>query len=130
MKVKINHEDFTTINNENLIPYIQKHSGWGVIGKKIESAYDNLPWQHVHPDKDLFTNYNGVMNECVDGHAIHEAVCVADYSIWTEMKQFRPTEDLYKLIDYGMQTLKTGVHRDILHPIADVLNTIIINLFF
>ncbi|MED1202555.1 hypothetical protein [Heyndrickxia acidicola] len=129
MKVKINNQDFTTVNTEELIPYIQQHSGWSVIGKKIHCAYENQAWQHMHPDKDLFTNFNGVVNECIDGNPFHEAVCVADYSIWTEMKQFKLTEDLYQFIDYGMQTLKTGIHRDILHPIADVLFTVVTNLF-
>lgn len=129
MKITINYEYFATIDNENLIPYIDKHVGWDIVGKKIQSAYENQAWQLVKPDKDLFTNFNGVVNECIDGNKFHEAVCMSDYSIWTEMKQFKITEDLYQFIDYGMQTLKTGVHRDILHPIAEVLNTIIIILF-
>lgn len=80
---------------------------------KLKFLYQNAQWQQVQPNADLINDYNKIVDSyCATGNLINDTVCFADYSFWTVLKTFKPTEDIYQFIDYVSQSLKTNIWKE------------------
>ncbi|KYD04158.1 hypothetical protein B4102_3307 [Heyndrickxia sporothermodurans] len=91
---------------------IKNNVGWDSPFYKLKFMYENAEWQQVQPNADLFTDFNKVESICSGGSFLQGAICTADYSFWTAMKQTKITEDLYQFIDYTTQLLKTSIYKE------------------
>ncbi|PKR82443.1 hypothetical protein [Heyndrickxia camelliae] len=110
------------MNYDTMHESIKENVGLDVPFKKLKFIYENAEWRQVKPQYDLLNNFHEIDSVCSNGNFLQSADCVADYSIWTGMKQFKPTEDLYQFIHYHAATLKTQVDRDIIKPLNHVFS--------
>ncbi|MCM3456556.1 hypothetical protein M3685_21895 [Heyndrickxia oleronia] len=100
--------DYDSIHNA-----IKNNVGLDAPFYKLKYVYANAEWQQVKPNADLINDYHKIVDSyCATGNLINDTVCFTDYSFWTVMKTFKPTEDLYQFIDYIAQSLKTSVFKE------------------
>ncbi|MGM0807618.1 MAG: hypothetical protein ACQET8_23205 [Bacillota bacterium] len=81
--------------------------------KKLKFKYDNLEWQQVETNLDMFKDLEHVKNVCGDGSSVESLNCWLDAYHQSIMNKSPITHDIYQFISHRVGIVRDSIENEI-----------------